>query len=343
VKALSWKELDQIAGSFKALNPFNEELVKDILKIEDVNFVDSNPRKPRRQLFGYAISAKRYALYTRTANDICVVKASAHGLGYLYPPKEGFDEGASAPQWVTEAWDWLLRLELSLPCSQPSWIDLPAMMRVVLTSPNVLRDRRPEWLLPFNFFFLPVLSELTSYPAGFEPSNFKFIVPFSSDRRKWRTLSGINLCDGQKYEMEMFPSKKQDKVIPETFQTILRLYFCRPESKSLAPDGSRCASDTHGLLKRASIVAGEIIPVGKETDRRWEQGEDLSLMDFAVQEYRPSGDMAVANAALRDQLTAWGTRGAMRRTGLHQHTIEGIRAGRAVRRSTLKRILKVMG
>jgi hypothetical protein len=33
---------------------------------------------------------------------------------------------------------------------------------------------------------------------------------------------------------------------------------------------------------------------------------------------------------------------AMRRRGLHQHTIEGIRAGRAVRRSTLKRILKVM-
>jgi hypothetical protein len=220
---------------------------------------------------------------------------------------------------------------------------LPAMMRVVLTSPNVLRDRQPEWLKPFNFFFLPVLSELTSYPAGFDPSNFKFIVPFSTDRQKWGTLLGINLCDGQNYETEMLPNGKQDRVVPETFQSILRLYFRRPEAKSLAPDGSRCASETRGLLKRASIIAGEIIAVGKETDRRWEQGEDLSMVDFAVQEYRPSGDMVVANAAVRDQLASWGTRGAMRRTGLHQHTIEGIRTGRAVRRSTLKRILKVMG
>ena len=343
IKSLSWKKVDQIADSFNQLNPFNPKLVKNILKIEDVNYVDSDPGNQRRQVFGYAISAKRYALYTRTENDICVVKASAHGLGYLYPPKDGFDEGASAPQWVSEAWDWLLRLEFGLRHSQPSWITLPAMMRVVLTSPNVLRDRQPEWLRPFNFFFLPVLSELSGYPAGFDPSSFKFIVPFSTDRKNWGTLSGINLCDGQNYEMEMFPNGKQDKVVAETFQTILRLYFRRPEAKSLAPDGSRCVSDTRGLLKRASIIAGEIIPVGKETDRRWEQGEDLSLLDFAVQEYRSSGDMVVANAVVREQLASWGTRGAMRRTGLHQHTIEGVKTGRAVRRSTLKRILKVMG
>jgi hypothetical protein len=167
-------------------------------------------------------------------------------------------------------------------------------------------------------------------------------VPFSSDRQKWGTLSGINRCDGQNYEMEMFPNGKQDKVVPETFQSILRLYFRRPEAKSLAPDGSRCVSETRGLLKRASIIAGEIIPVGKETDRRWEQGEDLSIVDFAVQEYRPFGDMVVVNSKVRDQLSTWGTRRSIRRTGLSQHTIEGVRAGRAVRLSTLKRILKVM-
>jgi hypothetical protein len=124
VMALPWKGVDQIAASFKQLNPFNPELVKDILKVEDVNFVDSDPGKPRRQLYGYAISAKRYALYTQTDSDICVVKASAHGLGYLYPPRDGFDEGASAPQWVSEAWDWLLRLEFGFRWSEPSWIGI---------------------------------------------------------------------------------------------------------------------------------------------------------------------------------------------------------------------------
>ena len=48
-------------------------------------------------------------------------------------------------------------------------------------------------------------------------------------------------------------------------------------------------------LKRASIVASDIIPVGKETDRHWEQGEDMSLLDFKVLEYRPNGNMFVAD------------------------------------------------
>jgi hypothetical protein len=36
------------------------------------------------------------------------------------------------------------------------------MMRMVVTTPNVLKDRRPEWLGPFNFFF-PLLSELCNW------------------------------------------------------------------------------------------------------------------------------------------------------------------------------------
>ena len=105
VKALSWKEVETIAGRFNKLNPYNRSLVPEILKIEDINFVDSDPRKPRRQLFGYAISAKRYALYSQTGDDISIVKASGHGLGYLYPPKDGFNKDANAPKWVVEAWN----------------------------------------------------------------------------------------------------------------------------------------------------------------------------------------------------------------------------------------------
>jgi hypothetical protein len=61
----------------------------------------------RHQLFGYSISAKRYALYSRSGNDIHIEKASGHGLGYLFAPKErkkdeqSDDEGT--PKWVMEA------------------------------------------------------------------------------------------------------------------------------------------------------------------------------------------------------------------------------------------------
>ena len=66
--------------------------------------------KQRRQLFGYSIAAKRYALYTKTESDIEIVEPKAHGLGYFYPPKdspEGWKQ--ETPQWIFEAWDWIMR------------------------------------------------------------------------------------------------------------------------------------------------------------------------------------------------------------------------------------------
>ena len=343
VKALSWHEVDEIAAKFNRLNPYNKSLVPEILKIEDVDFVDSDPRKPRRQVFGYAISAKRYALYVRTEDGISVVKASGHGLGYLCAPKEGMDERSDAPQWITEAWDWLLRKDLGLSCIEPAWLDLPAMMRMTLTSPNVMRTQRPEWLFPFNFFFLPLLSDLGGYPAGSDRSNFKFITRYESDREKWKTLEGINLCDGQHYSMEMFPTGKQDKVVPESFGIVMRLYLRRPESKSLAPDGTPCAADTQGLLRRASIIAGEIVPVGKETDRHWEQGEDMSLVNFQVLEYRAGGKLVIADEGLRERMHKFGLRELMRKTGLSQKALYATLRGRPVRPRTLAILKQVFG
>jgi len=56
-----------------------------ILKIHKLNW-DRN--KKRRHLYGYSIAAKRYALYTKTENDIEIVEPKAHGLGYFYRPKD---------------------------------------------------------------------------------------------------------------------------------------------------------------------------------------------------------------------------------------------------------------
>lgn len=341
VKALSWKQVDGIATKFNSLNPYDREHVKEILKVEDVNFVDADRRKRQRQLWGYAISAKRYALYTQNGPDISIVKASGHGLGYLYPPKDGSSDD-DTPTWIWEAWDWLLRKELGFTSKEPEWLDYPSLMRMTLTSPNVLRGHRPEWLAPFNFFFFPIVSELGGYPAECDRSNFRFIVPFTKDRTKWGNLVGINLHDGQSYAMEMIPRVKQDKVVPESLRIMLRLYLRRPESKSLAPDGSPCAAATEGLLKRTSIVAGEIVPVGKETDRRWEDGEDIEMLDSKVREYRASGGMAVADQVLREKIGKR-IRPLMRATKLSQHTIEAIRDGKPVRRRTLERLQAAMG
>jgi hypothetical protein len=80
--------------------------------------------------------------------------------------------------------------------------------------------------------------------------------------------------------------------------------------------------------------------VGKETDRRWEYGEDLSLKHFKAMEYRPAVRMVVADSALRAQIAASGMRPLMRRTRLSQHTLGAVRDGRRVRQATIRRVLE---
>jgi hypothetical protein len=329
VKALSWKQVRRIADKFTALNPYDREAVPgSILKIEDVNFDSSGDQ---RQLYGYAISAKRYVLYTRTKNNLSIVDPKAHGLGYLFPPKAFSDE---EPDWTFEAWDWLLRDTFGLPRSEPSWFDLPAMMRVVLSTPHVLQ-RLNSSTRPYSFLLCPLIDTVTGYPAGVDPNHFTLITPFTKQRERWMDAECINVCDGKSYRLAPRQSSKLDKVIPQTFHYVLRLYRHHPESKSLAPDGTPCLGNTCGLLQRASVTAIKPRYVGKETDRRWEQGEDLSLVHFTPVEYSPLGKVVVADAALISEMAKHAIRELMRKTGLSQHTLEAIHQSKPVRHRTL--------
>jgi hypothetical protein len=204
---------------------------------------------------------------------------------------------------------------------------------------NVLKNQRPEWLGPFNLFLFPLLSQLGGYPSGFDKSNFIFITPYETDRRKWKHLKGINLFDGHRYPIVMSPTGKQDKVIPESFRIILRQYLGKPEVKSLAPDGAPCTGATQGLLLRAKIATGNLIPVGKETDRRWEQGEDPSMLDFGIHVYEKQRKMVVADASERKKWSiVIGLRRLMRESKLSQEPVSNAIKGKPVRRQTLSTI-----
>jgi hypothetical protein len=97
---------------------------------------------------------------------------------------------------------------------------------------------------------------------------------------------------------------------------------------------------TVGLLRRASIVVSEIVPVGKETDRRWDEGEDMSLLDFEVLEYR-AGRKRIADAWLKSEILRLGMRGTMRATKLSQHTIERALRDEVLSPRTLKTLTAV--
>ena len=122
---------------------------------------------------------------------------------------------------------------------------------------------------------------------------------------------------------------------------LLDSYQNHPEAKSLGPDGQPCDCDTRGLLQRAHIVANwPPIYIGKESDRHWEEGEDLSLLEFTAIQYRRRGN-AVADDEQLARIANVPKR-EFRRRGVNQHTLEKICAREPVRAINVAKCLKVL-
>jgi predicted transcriptional regulator len=79
--------------------------------------------------------------------------------------------------------------------------------------------------------------------------------------------------------------------------------------------------------------------VGKEADRRWEQGADISLVAFKSFEYQQSKQV-VADQDIKNEILKIGIRRLERETGVSHHTLGNILKGESVRRKTLAKIVK---
>jgi hypothetical protein len=341
IKALSWAVVQRIADRFQSLNPYDRKLVPgSILKVHKLNWDRS---KQRRQLFGYGIAAKRYALYTQTPNDIQIVEPKAHGLGYFYPPKdspEGWDH--DTPLWIFEAWDWIMRGVLGLKRTKPIWFELPVMMKLTLSTPHHALQYLAKGPLtrPNNFMMLPQICRF-GYPEGVDPNKFTLITAFSSERDQWMQSKCVNIHDYQSPVYQLTEEYDGRRAVVKNFFMLLDSYQNHPEAKSLGPNGAPCEFDTRGLLQRAHIVANwPPIYIGKESDKHWEEGEDLSLLDFKAVEYKRKGN-AVASDEQLARIAKVPKREFMRR-GINQHTLEKICNEEAVRALKLAEVLKVL-
>jgi hypothetical protein len=82
------------------------------------------------------------------------------------------------------------------------------------------------------------------------------------------------------------------------------------------------------------------IYIGKESDKHWEEGEDLSLLEFKAIQYRPRGNAGATEEQLA-RIMKVPKREFMRR-GINQHTLEKICRREAVRVPRLAEVLKVL-
>jgi hypothetical protein len=247
------------------------------------------------------------------------------------------DRGEEERDWTFAAWDWLLRNELGLPSTEPAWLNRPAMMQITMSTPHVLKCLN-KMGRPYNFVLCPLIDGVVGYPAGIDREQFTLIRPFTKNRNSWLSGDYVNIYDGNHYSLSLTQTPKFDKVIPQTFGYILRLYLLHPESKSLAPDGTPCGANTHGLLQRMHVIAAQPRYIGKETDRKWEQGGDLSLLQFKPAQFDELGKMAKADPALIEQIAAVPIKALVRKANVDRNTIRKMLRGVPVRRATIQRV-----
>jgi len=344
IKAITWKQVKDICAQLNGLNPYDPDVITDILKVEECNFDrNGNPH----QLYGLAVSAKRYVIYTRKKNRIEIIKPSEHGLGIVYVPDKRArykpvdckDRETDYARWIVEAWERLLAdhfrslkdPEDALATHELWFADLPAVMRVRVTTPNVLkalRKRDPGAAKPYNFALSPILVKPL---AG-----CTLVAPASKHPEEWLTRDYTEIHTGQTLRLS---GKYHGKILtPQTLANVVWRHYLHREDKSLSPDGEPCGAYTRGLLLRRPIQAmTPFVFVGKEIERRAQEGEEISILESTGPiQYgaHRTAKTRPADAKLIVRAQQFPLRKLMRESGASQHATERFLRGERVHPAT---------
>ena len=280
IKALSWKQVEEIVQRFVALNPYDRHAVPgSILKIEDDNF---DPRTgTQRQLYCFAISAKRYTLFLLDRDGQPVMlrrdannkndRWSQHGLGHLLNPT---DPDCDDRDWIGHCWLNIVRRALGFQATKLNCNNIPAVGRVSVSSPAVMRafgtfnegKCYTAQIKPFNFVLTCQVRAL-GHPTGASPERFHLIAPYSADSRLWLKHHWTNQYTGELCRITTeghHGGLKTARV--KTYGEILREYEFHPESKCADADGNACEKQTVGLLQRRHIEIDLVRYIGKESN-----------------------------------------------------------------------------
>lgn len=330
VLALSYAQIDTIRAQLNALNPYDPKLVPELLKIDKTGVC-------------YTISAKRYVIYhDQPDGSRTILKRSQHGLGrYLDPlsPKEVRRDEHGNPLWIDETWQWILDAHHNPDTPLPSWAGLPALSRVTVSSPALLRpfarwNRDRVWreqMKPSNFLLVATVIPF-GHPPGTDPARFRLIAPYTSNPDEWPGLKWHNMYDpgGPSYHIttEWTIEAESNSAIVQSYADVLRGYRLHPEQKFYAPDGRPCGRLTQGVLQRRPVhLTGQPALIGKEANRLDDVQAGLvgSLGEVLTEYIQPTAD-TIHRLALPvlDRFTGRHLAGL---AGADRRTIDRIRRG----------------
>jgi hypothetical protein len=183
---------------------------------------------------------------------------------------------------------------------------------------------------PYNFALSPVIVNLSETPVT-------LLGPFEKNSARWREMPYINIHDGKTHTLKP-PTMP---VIAQTFETVFSQYVRHHEYKSIAPDGGPCKADSQGLLKRYPVTAAGFHLIGKETERGWEQAENISTLLPSLKRYQQNAGKV--NESLRERLQKMPLNALQRETGLSRNTILRARRGQRVRPESVQQLVIAVG
>jgi hypothetical protein len=185
---------------------------------------------------------------------------------------------------------------------------------------------------PNNFAHSPILLE--DFPGC------TLIAPASKRSREWLTRDYTEIHTGETVKLG---NKYRDKMLtPQTLSHTIWKHFLHKEDKSLGPDGSPCGEYTRGLLLRRPIKAmTPFIFIGKEIERRAQEGEDVSILGNTgpIQYHRQqTARTRAADAGLILRARRFSLRKLMRESGASQHAVTRFLRGERVHPATRARL-----
>jgi hypothetical protein len=298
VEALSWSQVDQLAADFAALNPYSPDAISgSVLKIEKDN---RDPvTRQQRQLWCYAISAKRYALCLKNdAGELVLLRSpegdldaqgrseafatgrannedddrwSEHGLGHLLNPT---DPTSDDRDWIANVWAGLVNTTDDATMPILGFASMPAVGQTTVSSPPLLRPFGPlnvgkgyvNQVKPFNFLSTCHVRAL-GHPVGVRPERFHLIAPYETDSRRWTKTEWIDRYSGKTYHITAtgdHGSRTSARV--KTYRDVVEEYAYHPEIKCADAQGQPCGKQTRGLLQRRQVRIGDITMIGKESN-----------------------------------------------------------------------------
>jgi hypothetical protein len=196
---------------------------------------------------------------------------SEHGLGHLLNPT---DPKSEDPEWIAQVWLAIIRRALGLTCQDPDFGDSPAVGRVTVSSPAVMRPlanlnegkRYADRIKPFNFLLTCHVKPF-GHPIGTNPERFHLIAPYESDPTEWLKRDWFDQYSGNRFQITtagQHGTRRAARV--KTYGDVLREYEYHPEAKCADTDGNSSSKQTVGLLQRRHIRIDEMKYIGKESN-----------------------------------------------------------------------------